>query len=74
MSLPGVYETTLKDGTPSFRASITYRKKHISLGSFLTEKKAHEAYLLAFSLLSDHTLGILDHSSSCPLPIPSPVR
>ena len=36
MSLPGVYETTLKDGTPSFRASITYRKKHISLGSFLT--------------------------------------
>ncbi len=67
MSLPGVYETTLKDGTPSFRASITYRKKHISLGSFLTEKKAHEAYLLAFSLLSDHTLGILDHSSSCPL-------
>ena len=23
MSLPGVYETTLKDGTPSFRASIT---------------------------------------------------
>ncbi len=67
MSLPGVYETTLKDGTPSFRASITYQKKHISLGSFPEEKSAHDAYLLAFSVLSDHTLGILDYKQSCPL-------
>lgn len=67
MSLPGVYETTLKDGTPSFRASITHRKKHISLGSFPTEKDAHAAYLFAFSVLSDDTFGILDYRQDFPL-------
>lgn len=67
MSLPGVYETTLKDGTASFRASITHKKKHISLGSFPEEKTAHEAYLLAFSVLSEETTGILDYKQSFPL-------
>ena len=67
MSLPGVYETTLKDGTPSFRASITHQKKHISLGSFPAEKTAHEAYLLAFSVLSDCTFKILDYRPAYPL-------
>lgn len=67
MSLPGVYETTLKDGTASFRASITHKKKHISLGSFPEEKAAHEAYLLAFSVLSDHTYRILDYKQTFPL-------
>lgn len=67
MSLPGVYETTLKDGTPSFRASITYQKKHISLGSFPEEDSAHEAYLLAFSVLSDPALKVLDYRQPCPL-------
>lgn len=67
MSLPGVYETTLKDGTPSFRASITYQKKHISLGSFPEKERAHEAYLLAFSLLSDPALKVLDYRQPCPL-------
>lgn len=64
MSLPGVYETTLKDGTPSYRASITYRKKHISLGSFSEEKAAHEAYVLAFDLLTDTAYGILDYKKA----------
>lgn len=67
MSLPGVYETTLKDGTPSFRASITYQKKHISLGSFPEEKTAHSAYLLAFSVLSDKSRKILDYRPNLPL-------
>lgn len=67
MSLPGVYATTLKDGTASYRASITHRKKHISLGSFPEEKAAHAAYLLAFSVLSDQTVKILDYQQTSPL-------
>lgn len=67
MSLPGVYKTTLKDGTVSYRASITCQKKHISLGSFSEEKNAHEAYVLAFSLLSDHAYKILDYRQTSPL-------
>lgn len=47
----GVYETTKKDGTPSYRASFTYKGKHISLGSFPTKEKAHRAYLTADLLL-----------------------
>lgn len=43
----GVYETTKKDGTPSYRASFTYKGKHISLGSFPTKEGAHRAYLTA---------------------------
>lgn len=67
MSLPGVYQTTLKNGTVSYRASITHRKKHISLGSYPEEKKAHAAYLLALSVLSDSTLRILDYQKTFPL-------
>lgn len=47
----GVYETTKKDGTPSYRASFTYKGKHISLGSFLSAESAHRAYLTAELLL-----------------------
>lgn len=47
----GVYETTKKDGTPSFRASFTHKGKHISLGSFPTKEGAYRAYLTAELLL-----------------------
>ena len=67
MSLPGVYETTLKDGTPSYRASITHQKKHISLGSYPEEKTAHDAYLLAFSVLTDKSFKIHDYRQTMPL-------
>lgn len=43
--LAGVYIAKKKDGTIYFRSSITYRNKHISLGSYETEQQAHEAYL-----------------------------
>ncbi len=45
--LKGVYQATKKDGSIYYRASITTMGKHISLGSFSTEKKAHNAYLEA---------------------------
>lgn len=49
--LTGVYIATKKDGTTYCRSNITYRSKHISLGSFDTEEEAHKAYLTANALL-----------------------
>jgi hypothetical protein len=49
--LPGVYQAAKKDGTVYFRAGITYRRKHISLGSFPTEQEAAGAYRDAGELL-----------------------
>lgn len=47
----GVYPATKKDGTPYFRASLTYKRKHISLGSFADAEKANAAYLYANGIL-----------------------
>lgn len=55
--LPGVYKATKKDGTCYYRSSITFSGKHISLGSFDTEKKAHAAYLCADKLLHDESIA-----------------
>ncbi len=64
--LPGVYLANHKDNSTYFRASITYRNKHISLGSYATELQAHQAYLEALHILSDTsvTLDILDAEDS----------
>ncbi|MBQ9119471.1 MAG: hypothetical protein IJY09_05370 [Lachnospiraceae bacterium] len=51
-ALPGVYPAKKKSGEAYYRASITYRAKHISLGSFPTEAQANEAYRTAAALLS----------------------
>lgn len=62
---PGVYTAVKKDGTPYFRSSITYKNKHISLGSFPTETAANLAYHLADSILHNaaYTLEeFLNHS------------
>jgi len=47
----GVYATTLKDKTPSYRASITAGGKHIALGSYPDEKSAARAYNEAARIL-----------------------
>lgn len=57
----GVCPATKKDGTPYFRASLTYRRKHISLGSFPTPEQAHLAYLEGQKLLSDSALSLVDY-------------
>ncbi len=59
MSLQGTFVATKKDGTVYYRSSITWKRKHISLGSYPTEKKAHRAYLLATEILggSSHTIA-----------------
>lgn len=57
---PGVYTARKKDGTLYYRSSITYRNKHISLGSFQTETAANLAYHLADSLLHDTKYQLTD--------------
>ena len=47
----GVYITPKKDGTTLYRASITAKDKHISLGSFSSEALAHSAYMKAKEVL-----------------------
>ena len=49
---PGVYLATKKDGTFYYRSSITYKNKHISLGSFAFETLANNAYQEALRLIS----------------------
>ncbi len=50
-NLPGVFMAQKKNGTIYYRSSITYRSKHISLGSYSTEKEAHQAYLEALGII-----------------------
>lgn len=62
MGLPGSFQAKKKDGTIYYRSSITYKNKHISLGSFSTEKEAHAAYLMANTLIDDTTFTIASYS------------
>ena len=60
----GVYQATKKDHTIYYRAGITHRGKHVSLGSFPTEKKAHGAYLEAEKLYRNTGIDPLNLRSS----------
>ncbi len=64
----GVYETSLKDGTKSFRASITYKGKHIALGSFSDAQSASNAYTQAQKILEDPDWTISSYKSDQALP------
>lgn len=48
----GVYLAKKKDGSIYYRSSITYKSKHISLGSFPSEEQAHQTYTEAAMLLN----------------------
>lgn len=50
--LKGVSEATKKDGTLYYRSSLTYKNKHISLGSYDSETYAHKTYLEAKDILN----------------------
>ncbi|MBR5579360.1 MAG: hypothetical protein IKW28_10255 [Lachnospiraceae bacterium] len=58
MSLPGTFKATKKDGTIYYRSSLTYKNKHISLGSFSTEEEASCCYQEALILLENTGLSI----------------
>ena len=56
----GVYKTTRKDGSYSYRVSIYHDKKHVSLGSFSDEGTASLAYREAVCLYNDPSINILN--------------
>ena len=56
--IKGVYSAFKKNGEEFFRASITYKNKHISLGSFDNAMQAHIAYTEADRLLHDREITI----------------
>lgn len=62
-TLPGVFKAVKKNGEVYYRASITYKNKHISLGSYPDESLANQAYLTAGKLLCDSGYGIEDYDS-----------
>ena len=59
--LPGVYPAKKKDGTIYYRASLTHRGKHISLGSYDTMKTANKAYEEACNILRSKNCDIEDY-------------
>ena len=58
----GTFQAQKKDGTIYYRSSFTYKNKHISLGSFDTQAKAHEAYLEAMHLTQTPDITLMDYS------------
>ncbi|MDE7322284.1 MAG: hypothetical protein K2N73_06045 [Lachnospiraceae bacterium] len=66
--MKGVFTAKKKDGTVYYRASITYRKKHISLGGFDTMQSASAAYLEADKLLNREQFRINQYRDNSPLP------
>lgn len=61
--LPGVYTATYKNGKTYYRSSLTFRDKHISLGSFSTERKAHQAYREGVALISRGHITLANYTS-----------
>lgn len=57
----GVFSAVKKSGEVYFRASLTYHKKHISLGSYDDALTAHNAYLEGSRLLSDSSITLASY-------------
>lgn len=58
--LPGVFQAKKANGTIYYRSNITYKNKHISLGSFDSEILAHKAYSDAQYLIDHPEISIDD--------------
>ena len=61
---PGVFIAKRKNGEVYYRCNITYSGKHISLGSFETEKECNLAYKEAWKILKDTKITILNLQST----------
>lgn len=64
----GVFPAIRKNGETYFRSSLTYKSKHISLGSFNTPEEAHSAYKEGIHLLNSPQTALDSYTSSSPLP------
>lgn len=59
----GVYQTSKKDGSLYYRASLTYHAKHISLGSSSDAAIAHAIYQEAMDILSSPAITPENYTS-----------
>lgn len=66
--LPGVFQARKTNGDIYYRSSVTFRGKHISLGSFATQEEAHKTYTIALNLLKSEIRFRPDDYRSCELP------
>jgi hypothetical protein len=62
--IAGVYTTLKKNKETYYRTSVTYRNKHISLGSFSDEVVAGAVYQEALAILSDADTYYINPGSS----------
>lgn len=60
----GTFLAQKKNGSIYYRSSFTYKNKHISLGSFPTQKQAHSAYLEALLLTRSQDITPMDYPSN----------
>lgn len=60
----GIYSTTKKDGTNYYRVSVTYKNKHISLGSSDQYENALKRYELATDILRNNRYKLQDYAQS----------
>ncbi|NLL77716.1 MAG: hypothetical protein GX235_10815 [Clostridiales bacterium] len=67
-NIPGVYAARKKDNSIYYRASITFREKHISLGSYELAETAHLAYKEAQLLTKSNFIFVEDYTSASLLP------
>lgn len=63
-NLPGVTSARKKNGTIYYRSSITLQGKHVSLGSFETPQKAHQAYQEACDIVRKHKHELTDYNNA----------
>lgn len=63
----GVFPAARKNGEVYFRASLTFKRKHISLGSYSTPELAHQAYLEGSRLLANPSVNLIQYHKSSPL-------
>ena len=59
-TLKGVYITRTASGKTLYRASVTRNGRHISLGSYPSEKHAALAYQDAISILENNSISLDD--------------
>ena len=59
--MTGVYQATKKNGETYYRSSITYRRRHISLGSYHDALLAHLAYRSASRLIAEGSALTLEN-------------
>lgn len=62
--LKGIYISTKKDGTTYYRVSLTYKNKHISLGSTDDLETAQRRYQLATAIVRNNRYTLLDFNKT----------